>query len=337
MKNNRRDTILYIQQTYEKLRTDSKYHDKVVDATVDYLVARIQLSAKPTEERFSRPKKKTDSEPNSETNIGPNAVYGRKTKREIDPNIKNILREVLTNKIKKHLNRNYTGRKFLLFDKASHYSEAKKNGYNTLFKPSADRIDCEKDYVKDNIDIKTLYDNKGKGGNSESDFNEYNNSNKLNNNKKMKNQNNTHNTTQLTEVENGLIKHLILIGCTPYAVMAFDQLTTAQSVVTIKPKLTIQTNGKKSSSQRAADRFNTCLKDKPLKKLENNDNLNGYTDITVRGSKGNDFYRLKISLIGKFIVKDNIQLYKKGKSNYYIKKELYLKFLESTNKNLKVA
>jgi len=325
MKNNRKDTTLYIQQTYEKLGTDSKYFDEVVDATVDYLVGCIKLSAKPNDERLSPTKEKPDNDIT--------VVYGRKTKREIDPNIKNILREVLTNKIKKHLNRNYTGRKFLLFHKASHYRKAGKNGYNTLFKPSVDRINCEKDYVDGNIDIKTLYDNKGKGGNDEYDFNEYNNSNKLNNNK-MKNQNNTHNTIQLTPYQDGLIKYLISTGSANFGVEVWTQIVTAQTVVntTTKPKLTIQTNGKKSSSQRAADRFNDCLKNKPLKKLENNDNLSGYTDITVRDDKGNDFYKLKISPIGKFIVKDNIQLYKWGKSEYYIETKDYLKFENESTK-----
>lgn len=323
MKNNRKDTTLYIQQTYERLETDSKYFDEVVDAGVDYLVGCIRLSAKPNEERFSPTKEKPDSDIT--------VVYGRKTKREIDPNIKNILREVLTNKIKKHLNPNYTGRKFLLFHKASHYREAGKNGYNTLFKPSVDRIDCEGDYVDGNIDIKTMYDNKGKGGNSESDFNEYNNSNKLNNNK-MKNQNNTlnNNTTQLTADEDRLIKYFVETNSVNYAVMALTQLTTAQSVVTIKPKLTIQTNGKKSSNERAANRFNAYLQDKPYETLGGNDDLSGYTDITVRGSKGNDFYKLKISPIGKFIVEKNIQLYKWGKSQYYITTKDYLRFTNNS-------
>jgi len=325
MKNNRKDTTLYIQQTYEKLGTDSKYFDEVVDATVDYLVGCIKLSAKPNEERLSPTKEKPDNDIT--------VVYGRKTKREIDPNIKNILREVLTNKIKKHLNRNYTGRKFLLFHKASHYREAGKNGYNTLFKPSVDRINCEKDYVDGNIDIKTMYDNKGKGGNDESDFNEYNNSNKLNNNK-MKNQNNTpnNNTIQLTVDEDRLIKYFVETNSVNYAVMALTQLTTAQSVVTIKPKGTIQTNGKKSSNKRAANRFNAYLQDKPYETLGGNDNLNGYIDITVRGSKGNDFYKLKISPIGKFIVEKNIQLYKWGKSRYYITTKDYLRFKNESTK-----
>jgi len=318
MKNNRKDTILYIQQTYEKLRTDSEYHNKVVDATVDYLVGCIKLSAKP-------PKEKTGS------------PMGRKTKREIDPNIENILRRVLTNKIKKHLNPKYVGPPFLLFDTASHYRDAGKNGYNTLFKPSADRIDCEKDYVDGNIDIKTMFDNMGKGGKSESDFNEYK-FNELNNNK-MKNQNNTlnNNTIQLTEVQNGLIKHLIRIGDVDYAVEVYGKLTTDKPTITITTNLkqSIQTNEKKSSSQRAADRFNDYLKNKPLEELGNNDNLSGYTNITVRDDKGNDFYKLKIRSIGKFIVEKNIQLYKKGKSEYYIKKEDYSEF-KKNNKPTKI-
>jgi hypothetical protein len=275
----------------------------------------IELSAKPTKERFSPNKKKPDGDVI--------VVYGRKTKREISPDINNILREVLTNKIREHLNPNYTGHKFLLFDKVSYYSDAKKNGYNTLFKPSVDRIDCKKDYVDGNIDIKTIYDNKGKGGNSESDSIEYNNSNKLNNNK-MKNQNNTpnNNTTQLTADEDRLIKYFVETNSVNYAVMALTQLTTAQSVVTIKPKLTIQTNGKKSSNEQAA-------KDKPYETLGGNDDLSGYTDITVRGSKGNDFSKLRISPIGKFIVEENIQLYKWGKSQYYITTKDYLKFMEN--------
>lgn len=326
MKNNRKDTTLYIQQTYERLETDSKYFDEVVDAGVDYLVGCIRLSAKPNEERFSPTKEKPDSDIT--------VVYGRKTKREIDPNIKNILREVLTNKIKKHLNPNYTGRKFLLFHKASHYREAGKNGYNTLFKPSVDRIDCKKDYVEGNIDIKTMHDNKGKGSNSESDSTEYNNFNKLNNNK-MKNQNNT---IQLTPDQDRLIKYFVETDSVNYAVMALTQLTTAQSVVNIttKPKRTIQTNGKKSSYQRDRDVFATYLENNPLEYLKDTDNLNGYTDITVRGSKGNDFSKLKISPIGKFIVKENIQLYKGGKSEYYIKTEDYSKFMEN-NKSTKMG
>jgi len=326
MKNNRKDTTLYIQQTYEKLRTDSKYFDEVVDATVDYLVGCIKLSAKPNEERLSPTKEKPDNDIT--------VVYGRKTKREIDPNIKNILKEVLTNKIKKHLNRNYTGRKFLLFHKASHYREAGKNGYNTLFKPSVDRINCEKDYVDGNIDIKTMYDNKGKGGNDESDFNEYNNSNKLNNNK-MKNQNNTpnNNTIQLTADEDRLIKYFVETNSVNYAVMALTQLTTAQSVVTIKPKGTIQTNGKKSPYQRHGGAFNAYLENNPLKTLGDNDNLSGYTEITVSGKKGNDFSKLRISPIGKFIVEKNIQLYRWGKSRYYIKTNRHSEYENSTNNN----
>jgi len=336
MKNNCKDTILYIQQTYEMLGTNSKYFDKVVDATVDYLVARIQLSSKTPEEKFSRPKKKTDSEPNSETNIGPNAVYGRKTKREIDPNIENILRRVLTNKIKKHLNPKYVGPPFLLFDKVSHYRDAGKNGYNTLFKPSADRIDCEKDYVDGNIDIKTMFDNMGKGGKSEYDFNEYK-FNELNNNK-MKNQNNTHNTIQLTPDQDGVIKYLINTGYANCAAKAYGQYTTKDEptiTITTNLKQSIQTNEKKSSSQRAADRFNDYLKNKPLEELGNNDNLSGYTNITVRDDKGNDFYKLKIRSIGKFIVEKNIQLYKLGKSEYYITNKDYSEF-KKNNKPTKI-
>lgn len=329
MKNDCKDTTLYIQQTYEKLGTDSEYFNKVVNACVNYLVGCIRLSAKPPKEKFSPNKEKADD--------GVKVVYGRTTERKISSNIKNILKEVLKNKIKNHFNPYYTGPKFLLFDTASHYREAGKNGYNTLFKPSADRIDCEGDYVDGNIDIKTMYDNKGKGGNSESDFNEYNNSNKLNNNK-MKNQNNTlnNNTTQLTADEDRLIKYFVETNSVNYAVMALTQLTTAQSVVTIKPKLTIQTNGKKSSYQRDRDVFATYLENNPLEYLKDTDNLNGYTDITVRGSKGNDFSKLKISPIGKFIVKENIQLYKGGKSEYYIKTEDYSKFMEN-NKSTKMG
>ena len=325
MKNNCKNTTLYIQQTYEKLGTDSEYFDKVVDAGVGYLEAHIKLSSKTPEEKFSRTKEKTDSEVN--------IVYGRKIKRDICPDIKNILKGVLTDKIKEHLNPNYVGPKFLLFDKVSHYSEANKNGYNTLFKPSVDRIDCEKDYVEGNIDIKTMYDNMGKGSKSESDFNEYNNFNKLNNNK-MKNQNNTpnNNTIQLKPIQDDLVKYFVDSGSANYAANALYQFKTEQSTfnITTNPKQPIQTNQKKSSSQMAAERFNNHLKTKKLLELANTAD---YQNITVSDNKGNDFYKLKISSMGKFIVKNGIQLYKKGKSQYYISNKDYDDYSKFMNKS----
>lgn len=125
-----------------------------------------------------------------------------------------------------------------------------------------------------------MYDNKGKGGNDESDFNEYNNSNILNNNK-MKNQNNTlnNNTIQLTEVQNRLIKHFVDNSEVHYAVAVFGQLTKDEPTITITTNLkqSIQTNIQ-TPFKMVVTRFNNYLKNKPAEEL--GDNVSGYRNIT---------------------------------------------------------
>jgi hypothetical protein len=157
----------------------------------------------------------------------------------------------------------------------------------------------------------------------------------------MKNQNNTpnNNTIELNKDQDGVIKYLIDTGYADYAAKAFGQYTTTDEhtiTITTNLKQSIQTNIQ-TKFRMTVNRFNTYLKDKPLEKLGNN--VSDYKNITVRGSKGNDFCRLKVSPIGRYIVEKNIQLYKLDKSEYYIKKEDYSDFenyKNNINKNKRI-